>query len=291
MRRVFYLTLALLLTACGVVAPEAPTLTPTRALSGPTVEPSPTVLNLMPTSAIFGTTAPGQTIPEARSIPFNAELPPLVTTPVGDGDFGVSSVQITLGNGEILVGNLYENPPVVLEQGPLQQRLPGVLLVGAPLSAWGDAPMQIRDAGYTVLAVNLPGTATTANFVTVMRAFSETRSVNPGLIGVVGAGEGANLALIGCAVERLCDAAALLSPTARATLLNIIVDYNPRPLLVAASQDDTTAYETALALRDAAIGTFSLQEFESAGAGTALLDQQPVLVGTIIQWLGRFLIA
>ena len=291
MRLLLCLIVLVLLAACDVVAPEAPTLTPTRALSGPTIEPSPTVLNLMPTSAIFGTTAPGQTIPEARSIPFNAELPPIVMTPTGDEGFGVSSVQISLGNSEMLVGNLYENPPVELEQGPLRQRLPGVLLIGAPLSAWGDVPAQIRDGGYTVLVVNLPGTATTANFVTVMRAFSETRSVNPGLIAVVGAGEGANLALIGCAVERLCDAAALLSPTARATLLNIIVDYNPRPLLVAASQDDTTAYETALALRDATIGTFSLQEFESAGSGTMILDQQPALVGTIIQWLGRFLIS
>ena len=59
-------------------------------------------------------------------------------------------VQMSLREGLILSGILYENPPLELEQTTLLQRLPGVVLVAGTQGEWETLPEQLRDAGFTV---------------------------------------------------------------------------------------------------------------------------------------------
>jgi len=280
------------LTACGPLTPDPPTPTPTRALSGPTIEPSPTVINFFPTE--IPPNAPpglGQSIPEAERIPFNSSLPPLNVTPNADQTRrGAQLVQITLAGGRTVTGELYVNDPLDLEGVLIQQRLPGLLLVGAPPVAWDPLPAQLRDFGYTVFVVDLGQTATSEDFSLAMNAFSEDENVNPGLMAAIGVDDGADLTLIGCALEALCDAAVLISPRSRATLLNVLPDYNPRPLIVFASEDASDTFDTALALQDAAQGSFSLQAFPGDANGLGLIDNESTLGEIIRQWLQRFLV-
>jgi hypothetical protein len=202
---------------------------------------------------------------------------------VVDSLSGLKTAQIALRDNTVLYGVLYENPP-----GLIEGRLPGVLLIGSHAEGWGEFPAQLRDSGFTVLAVDMGNRLSSVDFTDVMQAFSELGTTHPGLMAVIGADEGADQALIGCAVELLCDTVVLLSPIGRDTLINIMASYNPRPLLVAASRDDPIAYPSAQALQIVATGEIIGQFPESAGHGVELLND-PGLVQTIIQWMQRFL--
>ena len=277
-----FILLILALAACDSLSPEPPTLTPTRALSAPTLQPSPVVFALPPTEIPADFDLPGSNNPIAAALPANSNLPPAaIGTP--DGTTGFQTIQIPLADGRLLAGNLYENAPIQLEQGVMVQRLPGLLIIGAGLDAWGILPAQLRDAGYTVLVMDLDDAVNTKDFSAVLHAFIETNSVYPALIGVIGASRGADRALIGCAVELLCDAAVLLSPIGQNTLSNIIADYNLRPLLVIASSEDAASYNTAGAL--STWGNVTFQAYENAGHGVELLTNQPDIAGVILTWL------
>jgi hypothetical protein len=285
------LLLFLLLVACDSLVPEAATLTPTRAVSGPTIEPSATVLNLMPTEAPPDIGGPGKSIPDAAGVPFGSQIRPIELTPSADQmRQGMTPVQITLHDGQVVIGDLYENLPVQLEQELIQQRLPGIMLLGSPKGAWRDLPLQIRDAGYTVLVVDLGLNATSDDFALTLLSLSEANSVNPGLMAAVGLDDGADLALIGCAVDLLCDTVVLISPRSRDTLVNLMANFNPRPLMVVASQEHAESYQTALALRNVAAGDFSLQEYPGAARGLELIETHDDLGAHIIAWLERTLI-
>lgn len=287
MRRLTLILLVTILAACDSIGPQPPTLTPTYAVSGPTLAPSPTVLNVLPTQRPENFVAPGQTIPEAAAVPFGGQIRPLQLTPSAqEVERGLVPVQITLADGAVVTADFYENLPIELEQGLIQPRLPAVMLVGTPKDAWGLLPAQIRQAGYTVLVVDIGIAATGENLDLALLAFSEMTSVNAGLMAVIGLEEAADLTLIACATELLCDTVVLVSPRSSDTLSDTMVEFNPRPLMVVASQGDSEAFSTAQALRDAAIGNFSLQEFEGDAGGLALLqDYQSDLATIIIEWL------
>lgn len=282
----------LVASACGPLTPDSPTLTPTRALSGPTIEPSATVINFFPTEIPPNApSGPGQNIPEAARIPADSALPPLNVTPNAEQlQRGTQPVQLTLSGGRVVVADLYVNEPLQLEQGPLRQRLPGLLLIGANPLVWDALPGQLRDFGYSVLVVDLGQAATAEDFSLAMRAFSEDENVNPGAMAALGVSDGADLAFIGCALEALCDAAVLIGPQSQATLLNVLPDYGRRPLIVFASEDDTNAFEATLALQAAAQGPFSLQAIPGDASGLALISAEPTLPEIIRQWLGQFLV-
>lgn len=267
--------LVLILLLAGCQAPQAPTLTPTWAFTGPTVAPSPTADFDLLTPGSPDALAPGQSDPTAAALPWESQLPPVN---VGDG------VILTLRDGTQLRAVMYEN--MSLETG---QRLPGLLLVGGTLDGWGSWPETLRDAGFTVMVVDMAGHSNTEAFIDVIRAFSETGTVNPGVIGVIGAGLGADQSLIGCALERLCDAAVLISPVGRNTLANIMADYNPRPLLLVAGRSDLEAYDTILAIERVAEGDATLVPLESTERGMALVTNNPQLIDAIRDWFVEWL--
>jgi hypothetical protein len=230
------LLLVLLLVSCDQ---EPPPPTPTRVITGPTLEPSPVILPLIPTLDAF---EPGQSDLTAASLPRGAELPPLAQGTRVPGAIS-QGIAITLPNGAQHPGELYTPADVLLP--------PGVLLLSPDPAVWFDLAARLRLAGMTALVTTMPQNATIADFDALISSLGETS--DPGHIAVVGIGAGADAGLVGCSAVLQCDAAALIRPTS-STLINAMQGFNPRPLFVAARQDNADAYALASSLVDTADG-------------------------------------
>jgi hypothetical protein len=272
MRMRLIIGLLVLLAACDNV-PATPTETPT--LTGPTLAPTevfrPDIQALDPAA----TRSIGQNDLTAASVPSGGELPPLaIGTPNPDAMF--STVQITAADGALLIGDLYPNPA--------NQRVPGVLLIAPDRTAWLDLPLRLQAAGYTALAMDLPVGAALTDFEAMIRALSETGTVDPGRIAVVGAESGADLALTGCANNLLCDAAALFSPVQQAAVRAATFGFNPRPLFLSAGSGDASA-SVVESIRTVATGTVVLETVSGSRRGAALIGVQPDLVDRLIAFL------
>ncbi|NWG15365.1 MAG: hypothetical protein HXY41_01900 [Chloroflexi bacterium] len=265
------LAAALLLAAC---APAAPTPTPTAALSGPTLEASPTFAPDSPADAPADLIYEGQNNPTAAALAPGAAMPPLVVSRSASGSAG-QTVEITAEDGSLLFGDLYVNTTVLA---------PGVLLLAEERSAWGDFPALLHANGLTVLVMSVRPAAALADFRVMLQTLINGVA-DPARIGVVGAGQGADVALLGCAADLLCDAAALLSPSNTPSLVEAVRRFNPRPLFLTASQEDTEAFSAVQAAQAAATGEVLFQPFERAGSGTALLQNRPDLGNLILAWL------
>jgi hypothetical protein len=187
-------------------------------------------------------------------------------------------VEVVAADGTLLLGDLYQ-------QGALRQ--PGVLLLGPEGSSWGDFPLRLNEAGFTVLVMNVRENGGDETDVGVMIDALVSGIADPSRIGAIGAAEGADWVLRGCAVNAACDTVALISPLDRVALLNALPGYNPRPLLLVASEEDADSYETAQALNDSATGDKLFQPFVSAGRGTTILANRPDLGDLLIEWLQR----
>ncbi len=276
MRRWLALAGLALLAGC---AQAAPTLTPTRALSGPTLAPSPTFMPRFAAEAPLGLGEAGQNNPTAAALAPGGAMPPLSADAAVAGDVR-RGVKITAADGALLEGDLYQTGTV---------RLPGVLLLAESRAMWGEWPAALHSAGFTVLVMDMRP-AFSASDVTVMLQALASGEADPARLGVIGAGAGAAAALRGCAVELLCDAAGLLSPSGDPALTDALARYNPRPLFLAASQDDPEAFAMIEALRAAATGQVQFQPFASAGVGAAMLQLRPDLGDLLIAWLKRTLV-
>jgi hypothetical protein len=291
--RLLILLAGWLLVGCEVLEPTPPTLTPTYEYSAPTLESTPRPDIHPPTFDGDGSEEnasvvnPGQNIPQAAGLPPQSDLPPVALEPEAVG--AAQLVRLALREGEVIEGLLYEDWSPLVEEEDVASLSPGVLLLGAPAQIWGDFPARLHEAGYTVLLMELDDSATREDFGAVLRALSNSSSVNPSLIGVIAVGQGSGLALIGCAAEPLCDAAALISPEPDDRMLPALPAYHPRPLLLAAGTQDAGVYEMAQSLEEAAQGEVLVQMVETAVHGVELLATQPGLIETLIDWLAAAL--
>jgi poly(3-hydroxybutyrate) depolymerase len=273
MRKLAWFSAGLLLVAA--CDPISPTLTPTHALSGPTLAPSPVVRPQLPTNEPFEFFGPGSSNPTAAAVPAGGDLPPLA---VGTPNAQSQAVQVTTQDGVILPADLYESGTA---------RVPGILMIAPDRAGWLDLPPRLRAAGFTVLSVNLRDSTNIGEFEALIQEVSNIGTVDPARIAVVGAEGGADLALLGCAADLLCDAAALISPT-QPTLVGVLAQYNPRPLFIAAARQDAS-FAVLQALQANTQGPLAYSPLEGAGSGTALLQAHPDLSGAILQWLqGQF---
>ncbi len=271
---VLYVSVVLFaLSGCASADPATPTAE--RTLTGPTIEPSPPfvapTIALAPADEFFG-----QSDPTAAALAPDSAMPPLAVpggAPVGERQV----VEITAEDGTQLIGYLYLSDAV---------RLPGVLLIAPDREVWGDFPERLHNAGFTVLVMGLRPEFRLADFRVMMLSMSSGLAL-PDSLGVVGAGEGADVALLGCAGELLCDTVALLSPSDSASLSDAMLSYNPRPILLVASEDDPVSYPAVQNLNALATGEKLLQPFTSAGVGAAMLANRPDLGDLIIQWFER----
>jgi hypothetical protein len=226
----------------------------------------------MPTGEPPERRSAGQSDPTAAALPVGAELPPLI---VGTPAFGSQpqTVQITTPNG-VIDGTLYPNPD--------NARAPGVLMLAADRAGWSSFPLRLQAAGYTVLSVNLL-TPDSLALNSLIQALIQVNTVDPGRLVVIGADAAAGAALIGCAVEPLCDALALLQPEGAPT--EALYRYNPRPLWIAAYAGSSPTSE---AIRAGATGD-AVFLTPNAVAGSPTNGQtliQPPLDDQLIAWIG-----
>ncbi len=270
--------LLLLLPACDTLSP--PTLTPTPPLSGPTLEASPVIRPYLPTELPQGYVSSGQNDPTAAALPRDSDLPPLPVGTVVPGA-GQQVVEITMADGTFLSGDLY---------GTGTARVPGVLVLATDRTMWGAFAAEAEAAGFTVLVIEVRDPASVDDFEVMLEAFTEVGTVDPARVGVVGAAEMADLALMGCTANRLCDTVILLSPLQQDAALRALPLYNPRPLMVVASEDDADSYAAAQAVQGAVTGEVLFQSFTSAGRGTAMLQARPDLADLMVTWLTRQLV-
>ena len=266
----FFVTI--LVSACDAL-PQA-SFEPVRRLSAPTLAASPTV-PIFNSDEIYGDTiTDGQSDPTAQALPVDAPLPPLQSGLINEA--GGQSIQIILENAQLMDGELYENPDA--------GRVAGVLLLAPDRLTWGSLPADLYANGFTVLLVEMPTVARAADMDVLLTSLSEQGTVDPSRIAAIGAGEGADMALLGCAVYEICDAVVLLSPQNGEALVNVLPNFNPRPILVIAARNDTASYEAAARLSTAfAEGSQFMQP--ATGQGTGLLALNSDLHSEIIRWL------
>ena len=276
MRRIYLLpfTFALILTACDVL-PQVPTITPTRRFTDVTLAPSPEVL-IQNSDELYGDDIrDGQSNPTAAALPVDAPLPPLQSG--GISEAGARVVQIFMEDGSILTGDLYES-------GSSDNRSVGILILAQEIVSWGSLPADLFNAGYTVLVLDLPDILRAEDMDVLLTSLSENGAVDPARIAVIGAEQSADMAILGCAIYEICDAVVMLSPQSRGAILNILPNFNPRPMFVAVALNDAESYATASSIATSfAEGSRFVEQ--SAGSGTGLLNLNSELSAMIIDWL------
>jgi hypothetical protein len=215
----------------------------------------------------------GQSNPTAAALPARNPMPPLVSGNVADG--GLQTVSIVLQDGEVVQGDLYARSA---------QRLPAVLLLAPDRASWGLLPLRLQSAGLSVLVMDIRPAPQAADVDTMLTAFSEVGTVDAGRMAVIGASIAAEPALVGCALNTMCDAVAVLSPVSREAGLAALPDLRPRPLWIVASEDNPALYEHAVLLHRAAGNSATLLTY-AVGSGTALLATYPDLNDELTNWL------
>ncbi|MEO8394073.1 MAG: hypothetical protein ABI700_13875 [Chloroflexota bacterium] len=277
--------LLIILALCAIAACDnvPPSPTPARVLSGPTLEPSPTILPFMqaqePTQLLYQ----GQNDPTAAALPRDSELPPLAAGTMVPGQTH-QPITVTAPDGTQLIGDLYVSPTQALS--------PGILMIAPDSKAWLDLPLQLQNKGYTVLAMPLRAdqvvnsTEALGDFEAMIQALSQVG--DPGHLAVIGAESGADLALAGCAADTLCKALVLLTPTNQEIAQLGITRYNPRPLFLAVAQNDSANFGISEYLRGSAQGgEVGYDSVDGSAKGAALLQASPALGDQLIEWIGK----
>lgn len=207
-------------------------------------------------------------------------------------------VTLAATDGTPLAGTLYEASSRPASAVVL------VHMLGRSKEDWAVLAERLQDAGLTALALDLRGHGQSGGardplspMVDDVRsaiAWLSTRAnVRPGMLAVVGASLGANLAALAAAETPLARAVALVSPSLdyRGVRLDATVmrKLSGRPVWFAASTDDPYALRT---LRELAAGeSGSQQRLSGARAhGTALLAADPDLSQGLVDWLRQTLI-
>jgi hypothetical protein len=271
------LVLAVLISGCDDLVGAPPTLTPTVEM--PPLEASPTV-DIRPPTPINGDSSsvlPGQNNPTAAAAPAQSEVLP--GTPSFDPARPLL-LEIAVANGSTLNAELFVPG----------QRAPGVVLIGSAFDDWGAFPTMLRESGFAVLVVQARIPALEGDFLAMMDTLSGSQAVNSEALAVIGAASGADVAVNGCAGDERCDVLVLLSPLRVESNLSAVRAFSPRPLMMAASEDDGLSFQAMEALRQVATGDVVVQPFQEAGRGTQILENRADMRDFIIQWLRRYLV-
>ena len=267
-RWVFLLTFNFCLFLLAACDSEVPTAIPTRTLSGPTTEPSAVFYPDFPTQAPFN---PGISDPTAAALPRDADLPPLVL----DSGAGIQTIQLTAGDGTALNGDLYPSLS--------GERTAGILLIAPNRAAWGDLPLRLRERGFTVLSMDMRDNAPLGDAIAMLEGLAGAGTVDPARIGVAAAEIGADLALVMCAGDMLCDALAMITPVDERGV-GYLDSYLPRPLWMAVGQDDP-AFTIADRFRANAPNAFQFNVAISAERGASLIAVDSTMADGLITFL------
>ena len=186
---------------------------------------------------------------------------------------------------------------------------PAVLLVhmlSKSRGEWRDLPDRIRDAGITALTIDLRGHGQSTGsaqdlqaMVKDVRAAAQWLAARPNVRGdalaIVGASLGASLALLASVDTPQVKAIALLSPSldyrGLRTDMGLIRRLGARSIWLSASAEDPLALRT---LRDIAAEQTGAREQHVSSMvahGTALLDRDPDVARSLVDWLRRSLLS
>lgn len=195
--------------------------------------------------------------------------------------------------GEVFLSSSFYPP----ESSPA----PGILLLhmeNGRQEDWAGFATYLREIGYAPMTLDLRGhgessgeidwSSMPADVLMAWNALTAQSEVDPTTSMVVGAGAGADLALIAAAAEPNVFALILISPSINEFGLQTeeaMITYGERPVLIIASDDDPYSAEAAMTLSELAQGSLALSFYSEAGRGTDMLTQQPDLTSLILGWV------
>ena len=228
----------------------------------------------------------------------------LVAIVIGGSNVAASGRPVTLASsdGVTIAGEVFESS---FRTG---DRSPGVLLVHMLTrnrNEWGSLPDRLRDAGFTALTIDLRGHGQSGGssqdlqaMVGDVRAAAQWLSSRPNVrgdaIAIVGASLGASLALLASVDLPQVRFLALLSPSidyrGLRTDVALIKRLGARSMWLASSDRDPLALRT---LRDMAAEPSGAREQHVSTVlahGTILLDRDPDVTRSLVDWLRRSLI-
>jgi pimeloyl-ACP methyl ester carboxylesterase len=208
------------------------------------------------------------------------------------------AVQLRASDGTTLGATLYPSP-----RGPA----PAIVLVHMLTRSrddWRPFAERLQAAGATCLAIDLRGhggsggsaapSATMALDVQAANAWLGARSdVSSGAVGLVGASFGGTPAILAAAETQVVRAVALLSPSADYRGVRLdggVRKYGARPLLLVSSTEDPYALRTVRALTEDEAAGRELRLSTVPAHGAHLLDRDPDLAATLVDWLRRSLL-
>lgn len=209
-------------------------------------------------------------------------------------------------SAEIVTAEATDGLTLVGEFYAAREPAPSILLLhmlGSQRSAWQPLVPILARAGYNILAVDLRGHGETRGARNWSLAESDTETWINWLqeqptsetmpVALVGASIGANLALVGCAADERCATAIALSPGLDfqgVTPEFAIEGLADRPVLLVASQDDTTSADAVKTFFFNARGELGAQLYPGTLHGTALLNAPDApVIDLISDWLTEYL--
>lgn len=173
---------------------------------------------------------------------------------------------------------------------------------------WKDFAQVLAWEGYAVVAIDLRGhgestrgagswrllkqegfRAMVEDVAAAHQYLRRAPEADGGSLALVGASIGANVALLYASREPAVKTLVLLSPgldyrgVATAEAMSA---YGTRPVLIAASSEDTYAADSSTALNGLAQGRHKLVMYNGAGHGTHMFAKEPTMEGMLLEWLG-----
>ncbi len=162
----------------------------------------------------------------------------------------------------------------------------GVLLLhdeGRTEADWKRFGERLAATGFRVLAPELGG----AQAIESAIGWLEARGVTS--LHVVGAGHGANRALVIAGPLPIVADLVLISPRPGSDLAAALARFGERPLLVVAAEGHALASRTASFVHEHARGDKHLRLYPGGAAGARLLSTTPQLEPLVLSWLtGHF---
>jgi alpha-beta hydrolase superfamily lysophospholipase len=202
-------------------------------------------------------------------------------------------------DGTTLAGEFYEAsarpaPAVVL-----------VHMLTRTKADWGGLPDRLQEAGITALTFDLRGHGGSSGAQALPEMVQDVRAavqwlaarpgVRPGSIGLVGASLGASLSLLAAVELPAVRAIGLLSPSldyrGLRTDVGLVKRVGARSMWITASAEDPLALRT---LRDFAAENSGPREqliSSTAAHGTVLLERDPEVGRSLVDWLRRSLLS
>lgn len=223
-----------------------------------------------------------------------------VCVSAGDAHAAGRPVTLSSADGVTIAGEYFETAA---------RPAPAVLLVhmlSRNKSEWGSLPDRLRDAGMTVLAIDLRGHGQSSGsaenlpaMIQDVRAAAQWLVTRPNVRGdvmaIVGASLGASLALLASGDVPQVRAIALLSPSldyrGLRTDVGLVKRLGARSIWMAASAEDPLALRTMRDFAAEASGPREQHMSSVAAHGTVLLDRDADVGRALVDWLRRSLLS